>query len=191
MKVLIGTVLVALALGHPAQAKPDFSGRWTSEPEPAAAPPAGAPGQPARGGGAGPAGPGRGGPAPDVGSGWGSTITIAQAATSLTVEYAFFGRGDMQLPLKFTYALDGSETRNSVMMGRGNQVQTSRATWNGDALVITTTYGFTDPQTGKPASAEVKRTLKLESPTTLSVETVYAGVLGGPSTTAKTTYRKL
>ena len=97
----------------------------------------------------------------------------------------------MQLPLRFTYALDGSETKSSVMMGRGTQVQTSRATWNGDALVITTTYGFTDPQTGKPASGQVKRTLTLASPTSLVVETVASGVLGGPDSTARTTYRKL
>jgi hypothetical protein len=62
----------------------------------------------------------------DVGSGWGSTITITQSATSLTVEYAFFTRGDMQPPLKFVYALDGSESKNTVMMGRGIQTQTAR-----------------------------------------------------------------
>ena len=70
----------------------------------------------------------RGGPRGrgDMGSGWGSTITITQDAARLTVEYAFFSRGDMQPPLKFVYALDGSETKNSVMMGRGIQGQTSR-----------------------------------------------------------------
>jgi hypothetical protein len=175
-------VLMIVALAG-AQAKPDFSGRWTNDPDPAAA------AQPARGGGA-PSG-GRGAPPADLGSGWGSTITITQAATSLAVEYAFFTRGDMQPPLKFVYALDGSESKNTVMMGRGLQVQTSRTTWSGDSLVITTTYSFTDPQSGKPATAEVKRTLKLESPTSLIVETVYAGVMGGPATTTRTTYRKI
>ena len=186
MKTLFACVLVALTLGQAAQTRPDFSGRWTTDPDPATAA-----AQPARGAGAGPAGPGRGGPPPDVGSGWGSTITITHAATSLTVEYAFFSRGDMQLPLRFVYALDGSESKNSVMMGRGLQVQTSRTSWTGDSLVITSAYSFTDPQSGKAATAEVKRTLKLESPTSLSVETVYAGVMGGPATTTKTTYRKL
>lgn len=37
-----------------------------------------------------------------MGSGWGSTITLAQTARVLTVEYAFFTRGDMQPPVKFT-----------------------------------------------------------------------------------------
>jgi hypothetical protein len=88
-----------------AQARPDFSGRWTTDPDPAAAA-----AQPARG--AGPGAPGRGGQPADVGSGWGSTITVTQAATSLTVEYAFFTRGDMQPPLRFVYALDGSESKS-------------------------------------------------------------------------------
>ena len=186
MKVF-AVAVVAVTLMQPTQARPDFSGRWTTDPDPAAAA-----AQPARG--AGPGAAGRGGQPADVGSGWGSTITVAQTATSLTVEYAFFTRGDMQPlegRLRFVYALDGSESKNSVMMGRGLQVQTSRTTWAGDSLVITSVYGFTDPQSGKPATVEVKRTLKLESPTSLSVETVYGGVLGGPATTSKTTYRKI
>ena len=138
----------------------DFSGRWTSD------------------------------PAADMGSGWGSTITVTQDASRLAIEYAFFGRGDMQAPLRFVYALDGSETRTSVMMGRGMQEQTSRAAWQGGALVITTTHGFTDPQTGKPATAEVKRTLTLESPASLVVETTRGGVLGGPPSTSRTVYKK-
>ena len=96
----------------------------------------------------------------------------------------------MQPPLKFVYALDGSESKNTVMMGRGIQTQTSRAAWNGDTLVITTLHTFTDPQTGKPATAEQKRTLRLETPTSLQVESTVAGVLGGPPVTSRTVYRK-
>jgi hypothetical protein len=166
-----------------AQARPDFSGRWTSEPEPAAADASGR----ARGA-AGARGRGARG---DMGSGWGSTITIVQDAGRLTVEYAFFGRGDLQPPLRFTYALDGSETRNSVMMGRGIQAQTSRTAWDGARLRITTIHALTDPATGKPGTAEVVQTLSLESPTALVVETTRAGVFGGPATTTRTVYRKL
>ncbi len=96
-----------------------------------------------------------------MGSGWGSTITVTQDAARLTVEYAFFGRGDMQPPLKFVYALDGSETKNSVMMGRGMQVQTSRTAWDGAKLKITTLHTLADPATGKPMTAEVVQTLSL------------------------------
>ena len=183
MRTPAALVLLVVALAG-AQSKPDFSGRWTTDPDPAVLA-----AQPARGAGTGTGG--RGAPPPDVGSGWGSTITLTQTTTSITVEYAFFTRGDMQPPLAFVYALDGSESKNSVMMGRGLQVQTSRTAWASDSLVITSSYSFTDPQSGKPATAEVKRTLKLESPASLIIETVYGGVLGGPATTSRTTYRKI
>src|SRR4029434_7956929 len=99
---------------------------------------------------------GRGGASSgDMGSGWGSNITVTQDANRLTVEYAFFARGDMQPPLRFVYALDGSESKNSVMMGRGIQMQVSKTAWDGDKLVITTTHTFADPATGKPAMATV------------------------------------
>jgi hypothetical protein len=91
-----------------------------------------------------------------MGSGWGSPITITQDGAKLTVEYAFFGRGDMQPPLKFLYALDGSETKNSVMMGRGMQMQTARTAWDGAKLKITTLHTLADPSTGKPMTAEVR-----------------------------------
>jgi hypothetical protein len=175
----IAAILAALAVGAAAQPRPDFSGRWTTDAPPATASQEGR-GQ--RG-----AGPGRG----DMGSGWGATITIAQDAGRLTVEYAFFGRGDMQPPLKFTYALDGSETRNTVRMGRGAEVQTSKTAWNGDALVITTRHAFTDPATGKETPVEVIQKLSLESPASLVVETTRAGVLGGPSSTTRTVYRRM
>ena len=167
-----------------AQTKPDFSGRWTTEPAPAATPAAGtAPAAgPPRGGG-----PGRSG---DMGSGWGPTITITQDAAKLTVEYAFFARGDMQPPLRFVYALDGSETKNSVMMGRGVQLQVSQTAWDGEKLVITTTHTLADPA-GKPLAITVTQTLSLESPTSLVVETTRSGVLGGPQTSARTVYRKM
>lgn len=162
------------AITATAQTKPDFSGRWTSEPE--AAPPSGG---------------GRGGASiGNMGSGWGSNITIAQDANRLTVEYAFFVRGDMQPPLKFVYALDGVETKNSVMMGRGIQVQTSKVSWEGEKLVITTEHSFENPANGQPMTTKVIQTLSLESPTSLLVETMRSGALGGPSTITRTSYKK-
>lgn len=172
----LGVLLVSLLVS--AQARPDFSGRWTSDTTPEGT---GAPddragrGQAARG---------------DMGSGWGALLTITQDASRLTVEYPFFGRGDMQAPLRFHYALDGSETKNSVMMGRGIQSQTSTTKWEGDTLIITTRHGFIDPSTGTPATADVIQALTLESPTSLLVETTRAGVLGGPTTKTRTVYRK-
>jgi len=185
--VLSVAAVVLFAASAMAQTRPDFSGRWTSE-QAATATGGGAQADAARGG-AGERG-GSGGRSGDMGSGWGSNITITQDAGRLTVEYMFFARGDMQPPLNFVYALDGSETKNSVMMGRGIQTQTSKTAWDGDKLVITTAHTFTHPETGQQMTSEVKQTLSLESPKSLIVETTRSGVLGGPPSTTRTVYRK-
>jgi hypothetical protein len=159
------TLTASIAAG--VQVQPDFSGRWNADPAPA--------------------GRGRSG---DMGVGWGPSIAVTQDSARLTVEYAFFGRGDMQPPLKFVYALDGAETTQTVMMGRGMQRQSSRAVWEADALVITTTHAFQDPATGKPSPAQVTHRLSLESPAALVVEVTRAGMLGGPASTVRTIYRR-
>ena len=174
-------IILALAVAAQASAQthPDFSGRWTSDPLPA---------DTAAGGRQG----GRGGPPlGTMGSGWGSPISIQQDAEKLTLEYAFFGRGDMQPPIKFVYKLDGSDSKNTVMMGRGIQEQVAKATWAGDKLVITTTHNFQNPANGQPMTQLVTHTLSLAAPTSLLVEVTRAGVLGGAPATTQTTYRKL
>jgi hypothetical protein len=175
----LNNVLIGLALaGSTAQPPADFSGKWTLAAPAIATTPA-VPGTPAAA-----AAPG------DMGSGWGSEITIAQDAKQLRLEYVFYSRYDLQPPLVFTYPLDGSEGRNSITMGRGEQVATSRARWNGQALVITTTYHVADRGAPRPFTAEVTHTLSLESPSTLIVDVTRAGVLGGPPSTTRSIYRK-
>jgi hypothetical protein len=112
LRTALVTLLLATCLlaALPTQPPADFSGRWTLDAPTIASTPA-VPGSPAVA-----AAPG------DMGSGWGSPITIAQDATRLTVEYTVFSRYDLQPPLTFTYPLDGSEGRNTVMMGRGEQM---------------------------------------------------------------------
>ena len=177
MKHVLRIITVALfAATVMAQAKPDFSGRWTSEPEAKTTEPGSGQPSAARVG--------------DMGSGWGTNPTITQTADRLTVEYMFFARGDMQPPLKFVYALDGTETKNSVMLGRGIQMQTSKTAWEGAKLIITTTHTFENPTNGEPMKSEVKQTLTLASPTSLIVETTRGGVLGGSAATTKTVYKK-
>jgi hypothetical protein len=186
--VAVATWAAADVVAGDAQARPDFAGRWTSEPDPAAAPePTAGRGGGQRGGGQ----RGRGAARGDMGSGWGNPITIAQDATSLSVEYAFFARGDMQPPLRFTYALDGSASSNTVTMGRGMQTQVSRIAWEGQTLVISTTHAMDDPATGKPVPVVVRQILSLESPDALVVVTIRPGVMGGPETTTRTVYRRL
>jgi hypothetical protein len=161
-----------------AQPSVDFSGRWTLEAPAVASTPA-VPGTPAT-----TAAPG------DMGSGWGSTITIAQDAGRLSVEYVVFSRYDLQPPLTFTYPLDGSEGRNTVEMGRGDQIETSRARWDGQTLILVTTFHVADRGAGPPFTTELTRRLSLESPTTLIVEVTRAGVLGGPASTTRSVYRR-
>ena len=153
-----------------AQEHPNFAGQWTvaASTEP------------------GNRGPARG----DMGSGWGSPITVTQDAARLTVEYAFFSRGDMQPPLRFVFALDGTETKNTVMMGNGIQSQLSKTRWDGNKLIITTVHSFRNPESGQPMTSEVRQTLSLESNNTLIVETTRSGVLGGASSTTRSTYNK-
>jgi hypothetical protein len=163
----------------PAQPLTDFSGRWTLDAPAVATTPA-VPGRPAA-----TAAPG------DMGSGWGwATITIAQDAARLTVEYTVFSRYDLQPPLKFVYPLDGSEGRNTVMLGRGEQTESSRARWDGEALILTTKYTVDDRAAGQRFLAELTRKLWLETPTTLIVEVTRAGVLGGPPSTTRSVYRR-
>ena len=166
----------------PAQTtRPDFSGRWA---EPSAAPV-----QPGQARQAGPGGR-AGAPPVTIGSGWITPFTITQTATELTVEYAFFSRGDMQPPLKHVFALDGSERQASINMGRGPQLQVTSATWAGDKLVLKTVHSFTDPMTGKPMTIDVNQTLSLENPSTLIVETGRGAALGGQATSTKSVYQK-
>lgn len=180
MRTLLIALSIAAALdrGVAAQAPADFSGQWTLD-SPAIATTAAVPGTPAAA-----AAPG------DMGSGWGTPLTIAQDATRLRVEYAAFSRYDLQPPLSFTYLLDGTEGRNTVMMGRGEQTEVSRAQWNGSTLTITTTARVTDSGATKPFTIEVTRKLSLESPTTMIVEVMRSGVLGGAATTTRSVFRK-
>jgi hypothetical protein len=105
---LTAVLVVALAVAGFAQ-KPDFSGTWTPEPNPAAA---------AGGGGGGGGGRGGGGP-----------MTVKQTATDITVETQ--GRNG---PQSRTYKLDGSESE----MQMGQMTAKVSAKLDGNKLVITT-----------------------------------------------------
>jgi hypothetical protein len=56
--------------------------------------------------------------------------------------------------------------------------------------VITTIHEFENPEDGRPATSETRQTLSLQAPGTLVIETVRGGVLGGRSSTTRTTYRR-
>jgi len=106
---MTAALVVALAITGYAQ-KPDFSGAWAPDVDPAAAAPAG-------GGGGG-----RGG---------GGPMTVKQTATELSIERAGRGGG---APTTTTYKLDGTETEVTM---RGGTAKVS-AKFDGAKLVITT-----------------------------------------------------
>ena len=157
--------------------RPDFSGTWLlDEPTASARPSVATVGDAAfrRG---------------DMGSGWGSPLTITQSATRLGLAYPHFSAYDLQPPITLTYALDGSESRNAIMIGHAAAEQRSRTAWRDSSLVITTTH-LMPAGSGDARTTETRHMLTLESPTTLVVETWRAtGGRATPSTT-KAVYRR-
>ena len=117
-----GVAAVTLVAGLAAQAKPDFSGKWTLVPDPNAA--------------AAPAGPGGGGGGRGGGGGQfcGPECTVAQDGTSLTIT-----RTTQAGETKAVYKLDGSESKN-MQAGRGGQTEVvSKAMWDGNKVSVSTT----------------------------------------------------
>ena len=116
---IIAAAVFAVAAVAFAQAKPDFSGTWTLDPE--------ASGMAAPGGA--PAGTGGGG-----GRGGGGPLTVKQTADALTIERTM---GENKVVT--TYKLDGTESKNT-MMGRGGTPteSVSVAKFDGGKLTITT-----------------------------------------------------
>lgn len=111
---VMAAAIVAVATMAWAQ-KPDFSGTWTLDP--ASAPAAG--------------GDGRGGGGGALGNG---PATVKQTADALTIERTM---GDANVTL--TYKLDGTESRNMLMGGGGQQADAiSTAKWDGSKLRIVT-----------------------------------------------------
>ena len=95
----------------------------------------------------------------------------------------------MQPPTRLTYALDGSESRNTINMGRGPQALVSRAAWQDSSLVITTIFRFSDPRSGRAETSDLKQLLLLDSSGSLVISATVGGALGGPPSTAATTYK--
>ena len=125
--IMAAAVFAVAALAF-AQAKPDFSGTWTLDPEASGmAAPGGAPGgAPAGTGGGG----GRGGGGGALGAG---PTTVKQTGDTLTIERTM---GENKVVT--TYKLDGTESKNT-MQGRGGPVESvSTAKFDGGTLTITT-----------------------------------------------------
>lgn len=176
MVVLVVFAAAIVATGVSAQERPNFSGAWS-------APPSGPPAS-------------SGGPLASLGNGWGERFTLIQDSNRLTVEHVLYKPRDGQPTLKFRYALDGSESRNTILMGRGIQVQRATAAWKGDHLVITMVYDVPEADAGRSVRCDVTQALSLQTPqeaageVSLVIETTRCGVLGGLPTTTRTAYTK-
>jgi hypothetical protein len=109
----------------------------------------------------------------------GIDLTITQSASAMTVEYR--AGGQAPAPVKLTYELDGSVSKNT-MAGRGGGApteQVSKAVWAGNNLVVTTTTG----------AGEEKRTFSMKDDN-LIVETSAPARNGGAPNITKVTYKK-
>ncbi len=151
--ILSVAAVVLMAAGLVAQAKPSFAGEWKIVTDPDG-------------------GDGRGG-------GPGIDLTITQNATAMTVEYR--GGGQAPAPVKLTYKLDGSVSKNMMAGRRGGAPteQVSKAMWAGNKLVVTTTTG----------AGEEKRTFSTDGGY-LVVETSAPARDGGAPNVTKVTYKK-
>ena len=153
--ILSVAAVVLMAAGLVAQAKPSFAGEWKIVADPAAD------GDGGRGGGPG------------------IDLTITQGAAAMTLEYR--GGGQVPAPVKLTYKLDGSVSKNMVA-GRGGAApteQVSKAMWAANKLVVTTTTG----------AGEEKRTFSMEGDN-LVVETSAPARNGGAPNITKVIYKK-
>ena len=159
---------------------PDFSGTWSTAALSSAPPSVGS---------ASPL-------VPTLGSGWGDRISIVHKAERLEIERVIFVPREIQPLVRYRFALDGSETKNAVPMGRAGQAPTSTTAWDGNRLVITTLYPFQDPEDGRWLTNKVIQTMWLQPATdtpwesTLVVETTRGGAIGGPPSTNRTVYTR-
>jgi len=158
--LIVGALsLVFAASIAQAQDKPNFSGTWNRVVDPNAPAPGG------RGGGRG---------------GLGMTATLTQDAKTLTIT-----RTTQAGEVKAVYNLDGTDSKNTVMMGGGNAVeQVSKAAWDGSKLVITTNYAMGE------TAITTTTTLTLDASGQLAVSFTSPGRGGGEPTTTTTTYKK-
>jgi len=169
-----GALLIAIAAGSAsAQSHPDFTGEWVLVDAAAERGSVAAVGDAQFRVG-------------NMGSGWGATLILRQEAGRLVVQYTFFSTYDLQAPIRLAYALDGSESRNTLNIGHAESILRSRAAWRDTTLVIATTYGV--PHGG--GTIEVRQALTLASPTSLIIETTRSGVPGTSPTVVRTAYLK-
>ena len=131
-----------------------------------------------------------------LGSGWGDKISIQHTADKVEIERVAFTPRELQATVLYHFALNGSVSENEVNMGRSGNTTFSTAVWEGNRLVITTTYPYQDPTTSQWLTSKTIQTLWLQAISSppwepsLVVETKREGVLGGLTNITRTVYSK-
>jgi hypothetical protein len=167
-RFVLFAVVCAIALAMPslasAQAKPDFSGKWTQDLE--KSDPMGG-----RGGGGGGAAPT---PTPQ-------TLTVTQTPADITIETT---RG--QNTTKVVYKTDGSESTNESENQRGKTVSKSKTKFDGGKLATEGTRTMTTQQ-GEMVT-EFKEVRSIEADGTMLVQTTTKSQRG--ESTRKDVFKK-
>ena len=176
LRVLLAASLVAGPTAG-AQSRPSFAGDWVRLDSAATSPSIAAAGDVEFRTG-------------DMGSGWGSPLTIKQSADSLIVEFTQFSAYDLQPRLRYAYALNGLESRNGIMIGHAESMQRARVSWNGATLVIVTTHSAPIGPGGRTVNTETRQSLTMRDNGQLLIETARFGVSGGPPNIVHSVYRK-
>jgi hypothetical protein len=176
-RLTLAALGLALVATSATAQRPDFSGTWTRVDS----------GQAGRGVAAtGDAAFRRG----DMGNGWGSPLAITQTANRLLVEVTYFSTYDLQPKVKYAYALDGTESKNVVMLSHESSTQRSTAAWEGAKLVISTKFAAPPGPGGRPRESELRQALSLDAAGALVIESTRSDITGGAPNTVVTTYTK-
>jgi len=126
----------------------------------------------------------------DMGSGWGSPLTIVVEPTRLIATFNPYSAYDLQPTVSLTYPVDGSEARNQINLGFTTTVFTSRAAWQDGTLTATDWLPVPPEVAGPGVTALVRRTLTLRSTDTLMIETTRVGIADAPTVTSRSTYTR-
>jgi hypothetical protein len=126
----------------------------------------------------------------DMGSGWGSPLTITQTGERLNVVFDFFIAYDLQPKVRYAYALDGSASKNIVPVGPTETVTRSTASWEGAVLVITTSFPAPPGVSAPPGALELRQSLALDATGRLVIEARRRGANGAVNTVVSTYTRR-
>jgi hypothetical protein len=106
----------------------------------------------------------------DMGSGWGTPLTLTQTAEKLTVVFDFFIPYDLQPKARYTYEIGGAEVKNTINVGNAPVDVRSRTAWQGDTLEITSKFPVPPGVAPNPNAPDLVQRLWLDAQGRLKVE---------------------